>query len=152
RDAGFAPHQLLHGLLGLHPRASGFTPAGRAENRHLESESLRFAGGVAHGVEPRGRAEFDLGFDGLPAAIVDVRKLKAADADALHPLEILRDALLRHVAHCPMPPRARFRRVGWNEEAGLEWIAGGRLTDELRHREQGTDRASEDLKPAAHRK
>ena len=56
------------------------------------------------------------------AVEIDVRQLEAADPDAFHPLQILRDALLGDVAHGPVPPRAGSGGVGRIAESQLDLI------------------------------
>ena len=140
---GVAPHELLHRLRRLHPRAAGEAPARRAEDVHLEAEPVSFRRGVAHGVEPLRRAEDDLPLDRLSAASVHVGELEPRDADALHPLEILGDPFLGDVALRPVPPGARPRACRRIPEADLERVAGAlrrgdaeRSDDERERRER----------------
>ena len=85
--------------------------------------SFDLVGRVAHGLEPFRGAKRRLGLDVLPAAGVDVSQHEPADADAFHPFQILGDAVLRDVAHRPVPPGARLGGVGRIAEARLERVA-----------------------------
>ena len=143
-----APHELLHRLRRLHPRPAGEAPARRGEEVHLEAEPVGLRRGVAHGVEPLRRAEHDLVLDRLPTPGGDVGELEAADADALHPLQVLRDPFLGDVARRPVPPGARPRARRRIAEADLERIGGalrrGRRAQGVAssaRREQGAGRA-----------
>ena len=145
-DAGLGPGQPLHALLGRDPWTAGFAPAGRAEERHLEPESVRFGGRVPDGVVPLGAAKADGALDGLTAAGADVGELEAADADALHPLEIPGDPFMRDVSARPVPPGARLRGIRRRAEpfgkgvSGVLRVSGGERDPERDRGHSGKER------------
>ena len=114
-DPGLAPDQLLHGLFRLHPGSARLAPAAGAVQGHLESQTIAFRGRVAQHLLPLWSPRHDALLDdlrGVPLADQDVpdvgvEHLHAADADALHPLEVEGDALPRDVAVHPVPPDTR---------------------------------------------
>ena len=146
------PHELLHRLLGLHPRPAGLGPAWRAEDRHFQPEPIGLRRRVAHRVQPLRSPEPDLAFDGLACAGADIRQLEPADADALHPLEVLRDAFPRDVAAGPVPPGPRPGRVRRTLEALLERVAS--LANDCRggEREEHCEAAHPDNGPTPSRR
>src|ERR1700722_9315542 len=107
-----APDQLFHAVLRLDPRATSLAPPGRGGDRELQPELIRQLYRVAEGVLPPGCHIDQALLDDLRSLEGAVEILQAAYADALHPFQILPDALFRDVAVHPVPPDTGSRGVG----------------------------------------
>jgi hypothetical protein len=124
-DVGLVPHQLLHAVLGAHPGAAGFAPAGRGGDPEFELLFLRQHGGEAEGLGPLGAHVGQALRHQLRRHHLGVEVLQAAQARARHPVEILPDALFGDVPVQPVPPHARTGALGRVGEAGGERIVRG---------------------------
>ena len=122
---GFAPHQFLHRFRRLDPGPACFAPAGRTENRHLQSQPVGLRCRVAHGLVPLRGAVRGLRVHVLAAPGVDVCEHESADAHPFHPFEILGNAVLRDIAHRPVPPRPGQRRFRRLAEPGFQRVTRG---------------------------
>ena len=106
-----APDQLLHAILRLDPGAARLAPARRGGDGEFQLLGVGGAHRMAEGVLPAiGHIGQPLGHD-LRRLEIGVEILHAANADSRHPVEILVDPVLRHIAVHPMPPDARTRRL-----------------------------------------
>ena len=106
-----APHQALHRHLLGHPRPARLAPARAAKDRHLQIKLLRQLRRVLHRVVPLFGPEVDLRFHHLPIARRHIHQLESANPHPLHPLQVLGNARLGHVAIGPVPPRPRLCRI-----------------------------------------
>src|SRR5215472_5350334 len=107
-DASLAPHELFHPVLGLNPGAARLAPARRRGNRELQAQFLGSSHGVAKRILPIRRHVCEALLNDLGRVKRAIEVLQTPNPDALHPQEILLDALLRDIAIHPMPPHARF--------------------------------------------
>ena len=99
-DIGLGPDDLLHGLLGLDPRAAAAVPAGVVVHVHFEAEPLRLGVDVPEQLAPALAHEIHRAHR---RALVHLHDEHAADADAFHRFEVGRDAVAGDVAVQPEP-------------------------------------------------
>ncbi len=90
-DAPLGADHVAHGLVGFDPGPAGLAPTGAVEEPDIHAEPAALADGVLDHAPPF----FGQGFHGamLDFIEVDVADKGLADADALHGLEVLGDAL-----------------------------------------------------------
>ena len=117
RNARFGEHDGFHSVLRLEPRPPGARPSGAVRERHLDSEALRLLVEMEHNVVPLGRGEHDRPRRDEAAHVKDEH---AADADLRHRLEVVSDALLRHVAVHDHVIDVRPRRTGRRGKPSLQ--------------------------------
>ncbi len=136
-----APDQLLHAILRLDPGTARFAPARRGGDGEFQAFGVGGAHRMAEGVLPAiGHIGQPLRHD-LRRLEIGIEILHAANADPRHPVEIVVDPLLRHIAVQPMPPDARTGRLRRIAEAVGE-IVGKRRTAK-----QGAGEQSGEAKP-----
>ena len=146
REPALRPDDLLHRLLRGDPRPAAAVPAGVVVHVDLEPEPPRLGDGVLEEPPPlvpheRGRA------DGR--ALVDLHDQDAADADALHGLEVGRDPLAGDVAVQPEPVDPWPGRVGRLDEPRPQsiFLLRGARRDAERQRDQNGE---SDHQPLVH--
>ena len=129
-DPGFAPHDFLHPLAGLHPRTARFAPSGGAGNRLFQAKLVGELGGKQERVFPLGCHVDQTLVHQLGSAQRRVEVLETTDADAVHPFQIELDALFGDVAVHPVPPHAGLggvrRRLETVLERGTRTLTKGR--------------------------
>ena len=129
------PDKTLHRILGLHPRTAGGTPTGGRCDGEFEAQGIgrthsdleSFLPAFVHIDEP---FVHDGGRPERGVEIVD-----AAQADPLHPLQVLADPVLRDVPVHPVPPdtgpgglgriRPAFLQLGRSGCGALRPAGGG---------------------------
>ena len=121
--AGLAPHVLLHGLRGRHPRAATLAPSRRTGDGHLQPQLVGQRSGVFEGVFPFRRHEHQALFHDLRRIQTRVKVLKASNSNPLHPFQVGLDAFLCDVAAHPVPPDARLCAIRRVLETSQERIA-----------------------------
>ena len=127
---GLRPDQLLHTVLRLHPWSARLAPARRCSDGEFQSLGVSGLYRMAERILPSVRhIGQPVGYD-LRGHQIGVEILDPANAHARHPVEILVDPVLRHVAVHPVPPDARARRLGRVDEAigqivGQRWRGKG---------------------------
>jgi hypothetical protein len=105
RQAHFPPHQFLHRILRLHPRPAHTAPTGRAGYRHFHSQRIAQGNGVAEGVLPVVVHVNEAVLHDRRHPDSRIEMVKAAYSDAVHPEQVLADAVLGNIPVHPMPPQ-----------------------------------------------
>ena len=143
REPGLAPDDLLHRLFRSDPGPAAPVPAGVVVHVDLEPEPSRLGDGELEQPPPLVPHERSLA---NRRALVDLHDQDAADADALHGLEVGRDPLAGDVAVQPEPVDPGPGRVRRLDESRLQRVLF--LRGAPRHTERQHDQ--NDHKPLVH--
>ena len=123
-DVGLGPDDLLHGQLGRDPRPAAAAPAGVVVHVHLQPQPVRLGADMLEQLAPQRPAEPRRAFR---RALVHLHDQHAADAHALHRLQVGGDAVAGDVAVQREPIDPRPGGVGRLEEAFFQsstWWGG----------------------------
>ena len=133
------PGELFHRVRRLHPRTARGAPARRRRHGRFHAFLRRQLHRVAHRYLPLRRlVRHRLVHDGRHPDAARVELMEPADAGLLHPVDIFRDSVDRHVPVHPMPPHARpglLRRI---RELLVQPLGACRLRDS----QQGEEKPS----------
>ena len=104
-----APRQLLHGILGLHPRATRVAPSRGTGHSSLQSQRVGQRDGILKGILPLRRHVDQSLIHHLSRRQSRIERVEPSDACPMHPHQVLVDTILGDVTIHPVPPHTRTR-------------------------------------------